>query len=321
VQTSGASPIRETRHQWGGAVDYQHGKTTYTLGYISSMEPDYQAKTGYFSLSQSMFGDLTTVTLGFRRGWDDVMEMKCVSACGTDQRQIATDPTFNNGRGYATADHRVYSFGLSQILTRNLLLGVNYEKLTDSGFLANPYREIRYLNPGGTETFAPQIYPGTRTSDAVSEQLKYYLPYRAALTQSYRFYTDSWGIVGQTAELAYTQPTGQHWTFDGSVRYYTQTHADFYSDLFPYANYSNYMARDRELASFHSVLLGVGMSYELPAPASWLQKSSVNIRYDRLMIHYNDFRNALYAAADGVGNEPLYRLDANVLQVFFSVWY
>jgi hypothetical protein len=320
VQTSGASPIRETRRQWSGSVDYQHGKTSYTLGYISSVEPDYQAKTGYFSLSQNMFGDLTTVTLAFRRGWDDIEEMKCVAACGTDNRQVATNPDFNNGRGYATSDHRAYSFGLSQILTRNLLLNFNYEKITDQGYLANPYRSIRYLQ-GSTAVFAAQIYPGTHTSDAVSGQLKYYLPYRAALTGSYRFYNDTWGVIGHTGEISYVQPWKQRWTFEGSARYYTQTHADFYSDLFPYANYSNYMARDRELASFYNIGLGVGVSYELPAPASWLQRSSINFRYDHLMINYRDFRNALYTATDGAGNEPLYTLNANVIQLFVSVWY
>ena len=37
-----------------------------------SKEPDYKANTTYFSISQDMFGDLTTLTLGYRRGWDQI---------------------------------------------------------------------------------------------------------------------------------------------------------------------------------------------------------------------------------------------------------
>jgi hypothetical protein len=304
-------------------ADFLHGKTTYSVGYINSVEPDYKANTTYYSLSQDMFGDLTTITLGYRRGWDNVYRDECnpalpAHAIGTECPQIINDPAFHQ-----RTDHWGYSFGLTQILTRNLLANVNYEILTDQGYLANPYREIRYASPGGVGfTLAPQIYPGTRTSNAASVQLKYYLPWRAALTGSYRFYHDTFGIVGNTLETDYTFPLWKGWVFDASLRYYTQTHASFYSDLFPYANYANFLARDRELAAFDSWTPGVGASYEFAIPqAPWIHKSTANIRYDRLMINYKDFRNALLAAQYGAGNEPLYKLDANVLEAWFSIWY
>ncbi len=49
------------------------GKSTYSAGVINSDEADYKAKTGYFNISQDMFGDLTTVSFGFTRGKNDVM--------------------------------------------------------------------------------------------------------------------------------------------------------------------------------------------------------------------------------------------------------
>ncbi len=92
-----ASPYHETRKQEGFSVDYLHGKTIYTAGYIHSREPDYEANTAYYSISQSMFGDLTTVTFGFRRGWDDVY--RDIKTDGV----IQNDPTFHQ-----QADHRAY---------------------------------------------------------------------------------------------------------------------------------------------------------------------------------------------------------------------
>jgi hypothetical protein len=153
--------------------------------------------------------------------------------------------------------------------------------------------------------------------------LKYYLPFRAAVTGQYRFYNDTWGITGHTVELDYTQPY-RHFIFDGSVRYYRQNNASFYSDLFPRADYSNFEARDRELAAFHSISLGFGAAYEFHVPyAKWINKSSLNFHYNHLMIDYSDFRNALLAG-DGTytaGTEPLYKLNANIYQVFVSVWF
>jgi len=316
-----ASPYKEIRRQKSFSADYLHGKTTYSVGYINSIEPDYKANTTYYSVSQDMFGDLTTVTLGYRRAWDQIYRDICNAPHPNNSYcpDIINDPSFHQ-----RADHRGYTFGVTQILTRNMLMALNYEILTDQGYLANPYRQIRYVSPGGVGfTLAPQIYPDTRTSNAASVQVKYYLPWRAALTGSYRFYHDTYGITGSTAEADYTFPMWKGWIFDTSLRYYTQTHASFYSDLFPYANYANFMARDRELAAFDSYTLGVGASYEFTSipHVPWIHKSSAHIRYDRMMIDYKDFRDALLAAQYGAGSEPLYKLDANVLEIFLSIYY
>ena len=311
-----ASPYHETRKQEGFSADYLHGKTIYTAGYIHSKEPDYDSNTAYYSISQSMFGDLTTVTFGYRRGWDNVYRDIKVDGI------IENDPTFHE-----RADHRGYSLSVSQIVTRNAILDLNFEAITDEGYLQSPYREVRYLDPTKPSGFslAPQVTPNTRTSTAASADLKYYLPFRAAITGEYRYYTDTWGINGNTFQVSYTQPW-RHFIFDGSVRYYLQNAANFYSDLFPRLDYSNFEARDRELAAFHSISLGFGAAYEFHVPyATWINKSSLNFHFNHLMIDYSDFRNALYSL-DGVagytaGNEPLYKLDANIFQLFVSIWF
>jgi hypothetical protein len=309
-----ASPYHETRKQESLGADYLHGKSTYSAGFITSKEPDYKANTSYFAVSQDMFGDLTTVTLGYRRAWDRVFrDIK------TPGGVLENDPTFQQ-----RADHRGYSLSLTQILTRNAILGFNYELLTDQGYLANPYRKIRYLSPGQGAgfTLADQVYPNTRTSHSASAQLKYYLPYRAALTGQYRFFRDTWGIRAHTLELDYTHPVSKVWIFDASLRYYRQGAADFYSDLFPRANYQNFMGRDRELAAFHSYTLGAGASYQFAVPGvRALSRNTFNVRVDHLMVDYSDFRNALLAGSYGAGNEPLYKLNANIFQVFVSIWF
>ncbi len=310
-----ASPYHEKRQQENVGLDYLHGKSTYSAGYIHSKEPDYTANTSYYSVSQDMFGDLTTLTLGYRRGWDQIFrDIK------TPDGVIENDPTFHQ-----RADHRGYTLSLSQILTRNAILNFNYELLTDQGYLANPYRKVRYLSPGQGEgfTLADQVYPNTRTSNAFSAQLKYYLPWHAAATGQYRFFRDTWGIVANNFELDYTQPKQimkHKVVFDASLRYYKQSHADFYSDLFPRADFQNFEARDRELAAFRSYTIGLGASVEFDN-VWWLHRPTVSLRADHLMVNYSDFRNALLAGEFGAGDEPLYKLNANIFQLFVSIWF
>ena len=314
-----ASPYKEQRKQETFGADYLHGKSTYSVGYIHSKEPDYESNTTYYSVSQDMFGDLTTLTMTYKRGWDQVMRDIKDPTTG----QIVNDSTFHQ-----IADHKGYSLGLSQILTRSLIMSLNYEVLTDQGYLASPYRKILVLDPtaGLGYSLADQVYPHTRTSNAASVDLKYYLPWHASLDGLYRFFNDTWGILAHTVQFSYTQPLWKQVVLDGTFRYYRQTAANFYSDVFPRPDYANFLARDRELAAFQSYTVGAGFAYQFAAIpwAPWVSKSSINLRFDHLMIDYSDYRNALLidpAAGVRVGTEPLYRLNANVLQLFGSIWF
>ncbi len=67
-----ASPYTERREQKSLSVDYLHGKSIYSLGYVDSEESDYTGKTAFASVSQDLFGRSTTVSFGFSRGWDTI---------------------------------------------------------------------------------------------------------------------------------------------------------------------------------------------------------------------------------------------------------
>jgi len=305
---SQASPYKERRTQNNAGLTYLHGNTLYSIGFINSDEPDYKSNTGFFSISQSMFGDLTTISFGFTRGWDKVGEVDH----GIVVRSFSED-----------ADHRNWSVGLSQVLTRNMLLGLNFETDESNGYLQNPYRGVRFVDPTVARgySFGPARDPSTRTGSAASAQLKYYLPWHAAVQGDYRFYTDTWGILADTVKLGYTQTLWTSWILDARARYYWQTHANFYSDLYPYENSQNFLSRDRELAQFHGLTLGVGASWEFhPAWPRWLEKGTLNFSYDRMRIDYEDFHNNLIPSVVP-GEEPLYVLDASVIQFFISFWY
>ena len=304
---STASAYKETRTQHNFGVDYLHGSTLYSAGFIYSGEPDYKSNTAFFNVSQSMFGDLTTVSFGFTRGWDRVGEVDK----GVFQRWVGD------------ADHRNWSVGLSQVLTRNLLLGLNFESDESNGYLQSPYRVVRFVDPFSATgySFGPANAPNTRTGAAGSAQLKYYLPWHAALDGNYRLYSDTWGILANTVKVGYTQSLLAAWTLDASARYYWQRPANFYSDLYPFQDSQNFTSRDRELAQFHSLTLGVGASWEFHPPwPHWVNKGTLNFSYDHLRIDYQDFRDDLIAAPTAE-DQPLYTLDANVMQFFISFWY
>jgi hypothetical protein len=311
---SQASVIKDERKQKSGTLEYLHDKTTYTASYMTSVERDYVSDTASFSLSQSMFGDLTTMTLGFANTHNRVGENN-----GTADKPIIA------WLGHSLT--RAYSGGLSQIITKNFIAGVNLQVITDAGYLANPYREIRYLDPTKAigYTLASQVYPDTHTSTAVQFQAKYYLPYRAAVTGLYRYYHDTWGVVGNTYELDYTHPIQNKWIFEGRVRYYKQNAATFYSDLFPFAGSQNFTARDQNLAASDNTTIGAKVTYAF-LPDGWriFKRGTVTGDVSRIRFNYLDFRNIRdFGVQQGFapGTEPLYQFNAMVYQVYLSMYF
>jgi Protein of unknown function (DUF3570) len=314
---SQASVIKDTRKQKSLSLEYIHDKTTYNAGYESSVERDYISNTAHFGLSQDMFGDLTTITLGFSDSRNKIGENN-----GT-----ATAP---NVSWLGHAQSRSYSAGLSQIITKNLITGITLQVITDQGLLSNPYRQIRYLDQASALGYdlGSQIYPNTHTSTAVEARAKYYLPYRAAASVSYRYFSDTWGIRGNTIELGYTQPLGKNFILEGRLRHYSQNHATFYSDLFGFANQLNFEGRDQNLAAQTNNNIGVKATWAyLPTGIWFFKRNTVTVDYSHVIFKYSDFRDIKYfnnTPGGGLfqpGTEPLYSFNANVYQIYFSFFY
>jgi hypothetical protein len=310
---SQASQIKDTRKQKSATIEYVHDKTSYALTYMDSVERDYKSNTVNFSLKQNMFGDLTTMTLGYAYTHDGVGE--------------------NNGTAFVPviawlghAETRSYDVGLSQILTKNLIAGLDVNVITDEGYLANPYRSVRFVDTGNPKGYslASQVYPDTRTSTAVRAEAKYYLPYRAAITGSYRYFNDTWGLVGNTYELDYTHPITNIWILEGRLRFYKQNSATFYSDLFPAANYQNFEARDQDLASSENTTIGAKVTYAF-LPDGWkiFKRATATFDISRISFHYLDFHNIKYYGLPQYqpGTEPLYEFNATVYQIYMSMFF
>ncbi|WP_026376269.1 DUF3570 domain-containing protein [Aestuariibacter salexigens] len=298
-----ASPYQEERKETTLGADFLHNKTLMSVSYTNSSENDFEANSVYVGVSQDFFGDLTTLSLSYAKGWDEVGK--------------TGDPDFAE-----QADRQKFGLGITQVATKNLILGFSVENISDQGYLNNPYRSIRFLDANSERgfRFVTEKYPDTRTSNAVSLNAHYYLPYRAALYAEGRWYTDTWGIDAMNIKLGYIHTFGDDWVLEGFVRHYSQEKADFYQDLFTRENEFNFMARDKELSSFSGLTAGLSLAYEWQfSPDALVKKSSVHLEWDHMRFEYDNFRDVTANAP--VGEEPLFGFNANVIRAFVSVWY
>lgn len=307
VIASGASRYSEKRTEYSLGAVYLYDKSTLSAGYTNSDESDYQADTYYFNVSQDFFGDLTTLNFGYTLGRDDV---------------------FQNGNDEFAEEIERQNFrlGVTQVVTPSLLAGLDYELITDEGFLNNPYRSYRFLldplDPAAGYQFSREVYPDTRTSDAVALRLLYYFPGRHTLGGNYRYFTDDWGVDAHTAQLSYARVLHDNWTLELKYRYYQQSAANFYSDLFEFEaqDEKDWRARDKELSEFSNHSASLYVRYERPLRYRLLDKAAFTLQWDHIWFSYDNFSD-LRSVSAVPGQEPTYEFEANIYKLIFTLWY
>jgi hypothetical protein len=281
-----ASPFKERRTAYDFGVDTVVRDSTITFGYNRSEEPDYIAEGYSFDVSHEVFGGMTTVALGYTRAKDLVGE--------------------KNTPGWIdTANHWQYRVGLTQVLTPRWLMSLNFEIVSDSGFLGSPYRAARVFGAAEEER-----NPRTRTSRAIKLRTIHdtgALVSRSSLRAEYRYFYDTWDIKAHTFELGGSKYVGQSFLVDASVRHYSQTKALFYSDNAP--EVLQYNSRNRQLSTFTTTAFGAKLTYTLP---SWRPGWDAKLTgvLERKQFRFKDFTDLRTGA--------LYSYNANVVQVYVS---
>lgn len=297
-----ASHYKEKRTEVSVGADYLLGDTILSAGFTNSNENDFKAQTASFGVRQEIFGGMTVVSLGYARGWDEVGQI--------------TDPDFSR-----EAEKRLYRLGVSQVISKRFVMNLDFEGITDQGYLNNPYRQVRYEAPGAQGyLWQSEIYPETRTSGAVSLGGRYFLGEGSVVYGSARVYSDTWGIDAWNTKAGYTYIHNKKWIFDASYRYYTQGSADFYSDMFPYVDAQNFLGRDKEISTFNDHSIRFDVTYDF-AVDKWkfLERGTLNFGYNYILFSYDDFRNVLEGGP--AGTESFYDFNAGVVNLFVSFWF
>lgn len=310
VIASGATSYTEERKEHSLDVTVLEDKALINIGYTRSTESDYEASSYRIDISQDFFGDMITASMGYSQADDDVS-------------RNSDDP---NDDFSEQVERRHYRTGISWILSKSLYINLNYEGISDEGYLNNPYRSVRFSDDpiDGPVLSQTETYPRTRNSDALSLKFSYHLANSSAIKAQLGHYSDSWDINANSFGIEYSQKFNQHWLADFRVRYYQQSAAEFYADIFtpPTLENRDYRARDKELSKFSNYSIGFGGSY-IRQFNQYIEEARLSLQFDYLQFDYDNFREATpkNTSAYGLGNEPLYSFDAYTLRLFISVFY
>jgi Protein of unknown function (DUF3570) len=171
-------------------------------------------------------------------------------------------------------------FGITQVLTRNFLVQVNYSYSDASGYLNDPYKILTVVDastgdavpllqqPGidsPSHLFLYEQRPDKRVKQSLYAQAKYFMNGKV-LDLSYRYMTDDWQIDSHTVDLRLRWPIrGDHY-LEPHLRFYRQTAAEFYrTSLTEGEPLPAFASADYRLGRFDAVTAGLKYGWQTAA--------------------------------------------------------
>ena len=277
-----ASPYDETRHEYGFGVDHAVRDSLITVAGSYSTEPDYIATAFNMDVATDFFSGMTTVSLGYTYGSDDVGKV---------------------GEGFFdNAKHWRYRVGMTQILTPRWYANANFEVVSDDGYLGSPYRTALVFGAA-----VPERMPRTRTSRTVQFRLVGEVAPAWVVRGEYRYFWDTWDIGAHTFGLGVATRFGEKWLVDVYARGYRQEGALFYSDNA--TSETQYVTRNRQLSTYNSWAIGTKATYAL---------MRVPGRYEITLNGAVEYWNTDYSDFTDLRTGSLYSYNATVLQLYVS---
>lgn len=240
-----------------------------SYGMSASKEIDYLhlGLNGQFAMDFNKRN--TTISAGVAFARDEVDPFGGTAIPLTSVRDVGD----NDNRG-GKDDKNIVDIvvGVSQVLSRNLVVLANYSFSNQNGYLNNIYKLLSVVDgttgdtigrtpapgvDGPTHEYLFESRPDDRTKHSLYTQAKYYMGGKV-LDASYRYMTDDWEIDSHTVDLRYRWPVGNDRYFEPHLRFYTQTEAEFYRlSITDGAPLPLYASSDYRLGNFDALTAGL----------------------------------------------------------------
>jgi Protein of unknown function (DUF3570) len=240
---SSASKMNDYRKAGDVRLTRYENRSSYTIGGAYSTEHDYQSKSLSFSSRFSTEDNNTALTLGVGLARDTINPVNLVVV---NERKKTND----------------FIVGITRVLTPKDLLQVNLTYATGKGYYSDPYK-------------FPDQRPGARQQTALMAKWNHYFDSIDTTGRfSYRIYNDSFGVKAHTVGADFVKPITSGWTAIPSMRWHTQSAANFYYDPvydptlgapFPpgwQPGPGSYYSADQRLSAFGAITLGLKMVKE-----------------------------------------------------------
>jgi hypothetical protein len=294
VVAAASKRFSEIRSEANLGVSHELGSLLPSLSYRYSIEPDYRSNG---------VGAGVLTRLG---GADTVLSANYQLTLDTVGRHGTSFSTFSRSLTTQSAD-----LGLTQNLSKRMLLRAVYTLTAQDGYMAKIYRSVPLFDAAGlarAQADGAQLnlanfneyrlasrpaenVPSSRVRNALALRWLYYLDQLdASLRADYRLYLDNWGVAGNTVELSFYRTLSELFMIDFFTRGYQQSAASFYKSKYVVSQpdeVPHWRTVDRKLSPYYMLTLGSRIELHTQPITAYFELSTMYTRYtDYLFIDH-----------------------------------
>ena len=150
------------------------------------------------------------------------------------------------------------SFAYKQVVTKRLQVQLSGEFIYQTGLLSTPFHRVYFK----TETPAKvERLPSHRFRMPLALRLNYFVFDKLIIRSLYRFYTDDFGIRGNTINLELPYKVTNFFSVYPFYNFHTQTAARFFNGYKEHDISEHYYTSDYDLSGLNSAEFGAGFFY------------------------------------------------------------
>lgn len=234
-EMSGASPWFVVAGTNGELLQVMSGATIDEERTDLTLDLDYYLDTGKDSFSWGFSNEKdyfsTHFAVGAERNFNEKNTTFSASGAFSYDWIDPTDPGFTSPRRKSGEKWSLDLFaGLSQVLTRSTIGQITLNYKHSDGFLDDPYKLVASLDPNASNV--RDVRPDTKDQVSILLRVRQHIErVNASVHVDYQLYTDSFDITSHALELAWYQSVMDWLTLTPSIRYYSQSKADFYEPI------------------------------------------------------------------------------------------
>ncbi len=293
INLTGASK-QDVRVHFDGGYSRENRRNHTSWQAMAGISSEFDVLSGSISaqFNKSSFDENRQFTIGARMYFDQWQLIYPIELRDPIRQGVVAGLNDDLRQSYNLS--LVYSFVVNRKLQMALLSDVVYQ----TGLLSTPFHRVYFKDQDPVSVVDLERLPASRFKLPMAVRLSYAINNWLMVRGYYRFYSDDWGIISNTASLEWPIKLGTFFTATPFYRFHKQSAADYFAPFRGHIFGDEYYSSDYDLSALTSHKLGLGLKY---APLSGLGSFKPIFNVSRkVKFRSIDLRASYYDRSDGL---------------------
>ena len=292
------NPYNDPNHVSGASA--KDARAYFNIGYKKKSNKKHTSHSTSFGLSSEF--DVLSLSVGggiSKATKNENHEISLKAKYYFDNWKLIYPVELRNGTNVILPTNQRHSLNVSitgsSVLNKKMVTSLTTDLILQSGILSTPFHRVYFEN---TNKAVVEILPSTRVKIPIGFRFNYFLNDFMIVRSFYRFYLDSWGMIGHTVKLELPLKINQAIKVYPFYRYHYQSGIRYFNPYGETKSTATFYTSDFDLSGLTSHKFGLGLTI---SPLFGISRMKGLINKERItMFKSIDLRYANYQRSDGL---------------------